>query len=521
LKTQYRLLSPKVLGIGIPLVAFALYILTSLLLPWAWGGPYCCEVRSFAVAVSNIVYGMPFGTLRPDVVGYFDAHFYDPLGPTLKGLTKAIPLDQPTDFLQLTTDDGNGIGYPLFAIAAFRLFGLHSWAPLCTMLLVMTISATAFLGRFGYRLASIVTLYFATLTAMLFTYIVWHPQYRIQIGESSIRYFSLVAVLPVLHILLHLLEQPASHPGGRWRGHILLGVQAAVLALAILVRASAASVLGAIGVVWLFLVWRRDRLAPLLRDAVLIGVVGVSVIAALIFAMPKEYRTEGRVGTVFWHRLIVSLTVNPTFPFPGLEAMFDDCVTRHEGLHVATGDANASCIWKDYEIKHGLPIDIAPYSRAYEAVLAKQFFKILRAFPREMFDTFVYYKSRLFYSSLQMALTTNFGGDPKLAASPREYHFFPYPISTIALLGVAVAVGGAHLLIGGWMAPLAIGRATGVALWTLPWTLPPYFVAWANPSTMADLTFYCIFSAALVLACLPPMARWAAHRLRVAIWGRA
>src|SRR5262249_39587509 len=203
-------------------------------------------------------------------------------------------------FLQLTTDDGNGIGYPLFAIAAFRLFGLHSWAPLFTMFLVMTIAATAFLGRFGYRMSSIVTLYFVTLTAMLFTYIVWHPQYRIQIEESSIRYFSLVAVLPVLHILLHLLEQPNPDRGGRWPRHGFLAIQAALVVLVILVRAGTASLLGAIGVVWLVLVWRRDRLAPLLRDAVLIGVVGVTVTAALIYAMPKEYRTEGRVGTVLW-----------------------------------------------------------------------------------------------------------------------------------------------------------------------------------------------------------------------------
>jgi hypothetical protein len=48
------------------------------------------------------------------------------------------------------------------------------------------------------------------------------------------------------------------------------------------------------------------------------------------------------------------------------------------------------------------------------------------------------------------------------------------------------------------------------------WTLPPYFVAWGNPSTIADLTFCVLFCLALSLAGVLPMARWAARRLRVA-----
>jgi hypothetical protein len=523
LKARHSLSRPKLWAIGIPFVAAAIYIFTSLLLPWVWDGPYCCEQRGFAVAVSNIIYGAPLGTMRSDVLAYFLLHLYEPLGQTLAALTEAIPVRSELlpIFLQLTTDDGNGIGYPLFATAAFRLFGLYSWAPLFTMFLLMTVAAAAFLWRFGHRMASVVTVYFVALTIMLFTSIVWDPIYRSQVESASIRYFSLLAVIPVFHIILHLLDPPVADPAIRRRGYALLGIQTALLAFAILVRGSAASLLGAIGTVWLFLVWRRDRLAPLLRDAVLIGSVGATLIAALIYVMPEEYRIEGRVGTVFWHRLVVSLTINPNFPFPGLTEMFDDCAKHGEGLHRTTGDANAGCIWADYQRKHHLPVDASPYSRAYEAVLAKQFFAIVRAFPHAMFDTFFYYKSLKIYRSLRLVLITNFADGLNSAGVTPGYHFFPYPGSAIALLVVALTVGFAHVLTSGWMWPLAIGRAGGVALWALLWTLPPYFVAWANPPTIADLILYVIFCSALALAMVPGIGRWAVRGLRVTVGHQA
>src|SRR5262249_48940225 len=154
-------------------------------------------------------------------------------------------------------------------------------------------------------------------------------------------------------------------------------------------------------------------------------------------------------ATVFWHRLVVGLSVNPSFPFPGLEAMFDDCVKYAEGLRSGIGDRSAGCIGKDYMMKHGLPIDTPPYSGQYEAIMAKQFFKIMRAAPHEVFETLFYYKYLMLRLSLAQALTINLTNEPKLP-SPAEYHFVPYPGSAIGLVAVAVVIGFAHLLIGGW-----------------------------------------------------------------------
>lgn len=57
--------------------------------------------------------------------------------------------------------------YLVFATVAFRLFGLHTWALTLSMLILIALSAAAFLLHFsGATFASVVTLYFCSLTVM-------------------------------------------------------------------------------------------------------------------------------------------------------------------------------------------------------------------------------------------------------------------------------------------------------------------------------------------------------------------
>jgi hypothetical protein len=151
---------------------YLLYTCTLFALPHVKEGAYCCEVSSVAAAVSNIRYGAPFGTVYSGVQDYFVQRLWDPLEQTLQRLQTSelgLPVAPPGE-LWKTTRDGNGVGYPVIATVAFRLFGLHAWALTVTMLLLMALSTAALLWRFpGVPSACIVILYFSALTFMLFT----------------------------------------------------------------------------------------------------------------------------------------------------------------------------------------------------------------------------------------------------------------------------------------------------------------------------------------------------------------
>src|SRR6185437_9000965 len=151
--------------IALAVVAFLIYASTVFILPQVRDSRYCCEQSSFAAAVSHIMYGSRVGRMYTGVFDTFMTHFTEPLPQTLEAMRDELPA-QPTGRLSPTTLDGNGVGYPLVATVAFRLFGLHWWAPIAVMLILMAASMAAFLRRFS---PTLVTFYFSGLTAMLFT----------------------------------------------------------------------------------------------------------------------------------------------------------------------------------------------------------------------------------------------------------------------------------------------------------------------------------------------------------------
>src|SRR5262249_21206662 len=191
------------IGVLLAVVSFFIYSILVISLPQVRDTPYACEQSSFAAAVSNIVYGSRVGSMYTGVFDMFTTHFTEPLPQTLEEIRAELPA-QPVGELSPTTIDGNGVGYPLVATAAFRLFGFHWWAPIAVMLILMAASMAAFLRRFPPNL---VTLYFSGLTAMLFSVWIWDPTVRLGIPIGGIRYFSLVGILPTFHILLSIMER--------------------------------------------------------------------------------------------------------------------------------------------------------------------------------------------------------------------------------------------------------------------------------------------------------------------------
>src|SRR6516164_4186089 len=366
---------------------------------------FYCERVGLAAGVSYDVYGAPFGQVYAEV----QTQLLNAQPPIEAVLDRVAHLDPgPTNPIT-PENDGIGIGFMVAASWAMRLFGPYLFSlPLFTLGL-MAISTATFLWRFRDDRSAVVTVTFFALTLMLCTPLVWDPGVANQIPIGGIRYFSLLAIVPSFHLVLELADGNAQAERARRLHTLLLAVQVILLVLAILVRGSAASAAGPILLVGLIRVWRnranRFELRSLCRKGTVIAMVGAVFAGSLVVALPSRYVRDGRVGTVFWHRAVISFAVNPAWPFGNLHEKYD-CKAGDipEGLVAGAVDRNGHCIWWDYLVTHHVPIQFAIpelYGRRYEAVMRAAFFNIVRRYPHDVLVTFLYYKPEWFVQSIK------------------------------------------------------------------------------------------------------------------------
>src|SRR5262249_2633907 len=264
----------------------------------------------------------------------------------------------------------------------------------------------------------------------------WDPSYAINVPVGGIRYFSLITTLPLFHILFELLDSHAMQPRAGKRNRVLLGLQTAILVLAILVRGSALSLIGAITLVWVALAWSHRRKAGELRalsgNLAVVGLVSVSVLAAIAVSVPRNYLTEGRFGTVVWSRVTLGIAaVHPAWPFPGVNDMFDCKTYLVEGFLRGGDDKNGICILLDYAAKHNIPMETIGDKTGgslYETALREAFFKIAAQYPGEVLETFLYYKPLNIFASITESLRFNFDGDQAKAVTNRASPLDPPPL---------------------------------------------------------------------------------------------
>jgi hypothetical protein len=506
----------SIFAVALAVLAFMIYACTVFTLPHVRNSLACCESSGVAAAVSNIMYGTPLGSLYTGAFSYFNDHIYEPLSRTLEqSQLPGVGLPAtPSGALYTTTRDGNGIGYPLVATAAFRLFGIHAWALQLTMLLLMALSAAAFLWRFhSAAFAGVVTLYFTALTVMLFTSLVWDPRMQIQIAVGGVRYFSLVSVLPLFHILLTLLDPRPSQRATATRDAVLLALQAAIFLLSVLARASTLPQVAGIALVCMVLAWkhwhRTERLRALVGKLAVMGLVSVAGLSVIAAAVPRDYLTEGRFGPTIWERMTQGLGTNPAWPFAGVTDMFDCKKFMPRGLVPGTHDDNNHCIWFDYVLKHHIPIETAAekvLGSSYETAMREAFFKIAARDPADVLKTFIYYKPQYIVWSIWRSMRFNLGGDQSRAGNPAGPPVVPYPPLAIGLLFVSLAVALVHFGIGA-VSTAELSRIVGVTLFLVAFTLPIYFAAWATPPTSADLLLYCLFGLGLAAGAMLVAAR--------------
>jgi hypothetical protein len=499
------------LTVVLALLAFAIYACTVFTLPHVQNALSCCEQSGVAAGISNIMYGTPLGSLYSGTLDYLVERMNEPLSQTLEQAQipgAGLPAT-PSGTLHTTTQDGNGIGYPLVATVAFRMFGMHAWALQLTMLLLMALSAAAFLWRFhSAAFAGVVTLYFTGLTVMLFTRLVWEPGWESQIAVGGVRYFSLVGVLPFFHILLTLLDRRPSQRETATRDAVLLALQAAILLLTVLVRGSTLPAVAGIALAGMVLAWRHwrnaERLRALFGKLAVMGLVSVASLSAIALAVPRDYLTEGRFGPDIWERVTLGLGANPAWPFAGVTDMFDCKEFIPQGLQPGMPDTNGHCIWFDYVLKHHIPIEKASeqvLGSNYATAMREAFFQIAVRNPADVLMTFVYYKPLRIATSIARSMKFNFSGDQSRAINPAGFPVVPYPPLAIGLLLVSLALALVHFGIGA-ASTAELSRIAGVALLAAALTLPNYFAAWASPHTAADLLLYCLFGLGLAVGAM-------------------
>jgi hypothetical protein len=462
---------------------------------------FYCERVGLAAGVSYDVYGAPFGQVYAEV----QTQLLDAQPPIEAVLDRVAHLDPgPTNPIR-PENDGIGIGFMVAASWAMRLFGPYLFSlPLFTLGL-MAISAATFLWRFRDDRSAVVTVTFFALTLMLCTPLVWDPGVASQIPIGGMRYFSLVAILPAFHLSLELTDGQGQPRRVRGLPVSLLVVQVVLLVLAILVRGSAASLVGPILLVGLVTVWRnrgnRNELRLLRHKAAVIGVVGAVFVGSLLVTLPSQYVQDGRVVTVFWHRAVISLGVNPAWPFGNLREIYDCRIGDiPEGVVAGVVDRNGHCIWWDYLVTHDIPIEVAMpelYGSRYEAVMRAAFFNIARHYPDEVLATFFYYKPKWFVQSMKY-LTLNLA--------------FHSPVVNVLVIAGFVNFLGFLVIPASFSTGAMLLRLVGLgALFGIS-TIPTFLVAWATPHTTADLLFYCLFCIGLGLSAVMQPLRAAVRR---------
>jgi hypothetical protein len=430
-----------------------------------------------AVAVSNLIYGArlgrDFAAVR-ELLLTMNSPVEDKLDLAAKGRIETGGLfEHPLD--------GMGFGYPLFVAAAMRTFGIHTVALVAGFLCLEGLAAFVFLLRFHDDRALVVPLYFLTLSAILATPIGTDAYIITQVPVGGYRYFSLLAVIPALHIALELVDNGAS----RLLPHriVPLAVQALLLTCAYAVNASviyvAFPVLLIVSAIAILRRRERQRVFLVLKEAR--AVIAVALVAYGIYyaVVLNAYKQSGYVGDLFWHRLFISYGTNPGWPFGNLNDVYSACKRDiPRGLVAGIVDHNGHCVWDASVIDRGLSSDYAHdrlYSSEYERALRRAFFKVLVAYPRESIATFLYYKPIMIIDTLRALVRL----DPEMGLIRKVVLIVQaFLLVGFALLGFAWRPAGRLAVMAGTIALVGAG------------TFGLYLAAWSTILTSSDLVCY-------------------------------
>jgi len=444
-------------------------------------------------AVSHLLYGTHFGAVDLNV----EAKFMRRGGLSVQDVlalaaSKSIPPGSDNN----TTIDGTGAGTDVFAIVAMAMFGPQLLSLVLLYLLTVGVAAAAFVVRYRDRRLLVVPLYFLVVTVMLLTPFVTSA---LAVNQSPIggqRYFVLAAFLPALHIFFELIDRSPAGAGKRDLAKALpLFIQALLLLMALLVRSSTGYL---VAIIVAALAWRLrgTRAEPAQRRALwrkisILAAACAIFAVAVVVALPP-YVQKGRLFGTVWHRAFSTLSVSPQWPFGDLAKVYDCSKYFPYALGQGSTDAQGQCVWWAYPPNAERPFfDVArgTYDGEYETVLRRAYFYVLFHYPRQVFETYAFVKSRLIANVVTEAWQALF----ELAAAPVAPALF--------------AIAAAQLLVFAAFAGLLAVAERSVIDWrmavfpvALLLSFLPLYVAMATAPTSLDMVF--LMYACLVLAVL-------------------
>jgi hypothetical protein len=302
--------------------------------------------------------------------------------------------------------DGNGIGWPIFASLAMKTFGPHLTSLVPFLLLVMGISTLLYAIRFQDDRLLMVPLIYCALS-----FLVWTPLGSLvdQFAMGGIRYFSLVGILPGLHIFFELTE---AHLESRaqMRNLALLMIQTVLFVLVLLGRINIAYMLCPLLLAISWRLWRTRRSPSQLRILALkVGTTALASIGflAIVWAINPDYFRNGQTFGTIWHRLLTGITYGPSWPYGNLREVYDCSRAFPGGLGTGGSDQQAHCIWFAWgpnqsrsirEVIDGL------FGAEYERAMRAAFFSIVRQYPLEVLDLQLREKPIAVFQTLQASL---------------------------------------------------------------------------------------------------------------------
>ena len=466
-----------------------LYVWAALLSDQPRYAQYFGQQYELAAGVSHEVYHAPLGSIYRGVL----AGFLDGATPVQQALERAVNKNiEPGELLKVTQDE-NGIGYMIFATAAMHIFGPRIYSLLYAFLILLLISSAAFIWRYQDRRLLFVPLYFTSLAILMFTIVGVDPQEVSEIPVSGIRYFSLFAIMPAAHVFLELADMTKSGMRLTARNAALLGVQTLLLMVAIIIRGSPIYLVGAIGLEGLTMMaahrHRRAALQNIVSKGAYIGATGAAFIVIFYLSVPGDYKETGRTMVHLWHRVVISLSLNPDWPFGNMREIYDCRESIPQGLARYPMDQIGHCIW----LSLGRNRNVATpelighiYDREYEAAMRETFFGIASSYPKQVLETFFYYKPSWLLKTMIASL---------------DLYFNRQGLWMVIAFLAQMAVTIIFVVSGTSGAPEREPRPLGrmLALF-FAWSLLPQFIAWSSPHTSTDLSLYVFMSIGLILA---------------------
>lgn len=473
---------------------------------------YATERPPIASAISNVVYGAPLASVYR---GLFNA-FNRPV-PSIDDLVEKAK-HKVIDAGELIPYDPNGVGAgeAIYLTAVMRVFGIHTSSIVWAFVTLISISTLGFLLRFNDSRALVVIAGFSALTIMFASLLGTTEAGIIADPVGGYRYFSLLAAIPGMHIVLEVWDRETVPKRQEIRRLFLLLVQLLIFSLTYYVSIATVYLYGPLLLAIAYSVhrlWRKPAgFTWQMTKVLLVAGVAVAMIFVAKDVAPRAYKETGRNGDSVWTRVFVAMGFNPHWPFGTLAEEYKGCWpgmperTLQPGYH----DDNAHCAWFEYAKRHGIPESQSGkkvFDKDYNTAIKEAFFDAAKQYPVDTLLTFIYYKPLLLARTLYQLFDFT---HPLPVLSPRSIPrlvliFIAAQISMLIAFAFLEANAGSPRQLGYVCATFALFGICSCGL---------YIIAWASPVTTVDLFFNILASLASGLVTIIAVAARASFRLR-------